>query len=187
MEIKYVFTDEEEETEPIKKRGRGRPKGSNGNGKRTGRPSKKDTLDLGMIETLYGYGLTDEQLAKALDVSIQTITNWKKDEEFLLSLKKGKEISDNRVERSLYERATGYDCVETDIRVIDKEIVTTQILRHYPPDTTAQIFWLKNRKKAEWRDKQEVGLTDGNGGPITFKVVYENRPLQIEDKQEGIK
>ncbi len=121
-----------------------------------GRPSKKDSLDLGMIETLYGFGLIDEQIAELLKIAPNTIKNWNEDEKFLAARKRGKAISDDRVERSLYERATGYSHLDTDIRVVEGKIVTTEIIKHYPPDTTACIFWLKNRKRAEWRDKQEI-------------------------------
>jgi hypothetical protein len=27
---------------------------------------------------------------------------------------------------------------------------------HYPPDTTACIFWPKNRRRDKWRDKHEI-------------------------------
>jgi hypothetical protein len=123
--------------------------------KETGRPSKKNTLDFEMIETFYGFGLIDEQICKALDITEKTLANWKKDEAFLQAIKRGKAISDNRVERSLYDRAMGYSHLEDDIKVVDKEIVITPTVKHYPPDTTAIIFWLKNRKRAEWRDKHD--------------------------------
>lgn len=60
------------------------------------------------------------------------------------------------MERSLFARATGYEHDEVDLRVIDKAIVETPIRKYYPPDTTAAIFWLKNRRPGEWRDKQDV-------------------------------
>ena len=118
-------------TETVKKPKRGRQ------GEGGGRPSKKDTLDMGMIETLYGFGLTDAQITTALDINETTLANWKKDERFLRALKKGKEISDDRVVRSLYERATGFTHPEDDIRIVDGEVKITQVLKHYPPDTGA--------------------------------------------------
>ena len=133
-----------------------KPGKKNHQGEGGGRPSKKTTLDFGMIETFYGFGLIDEQICKALDISVPTLENWKKDEKFLEAIKKGKEIADNRVVRSLYDRATGYSHREDDIRVVDGQIVITETVKHYPPDPTSMIFWLKNRKRAEWRDRQEV-------------------------------
>lgn len=159
MKIVYRFIDEDEES---------------GEGKK-GRPSKLTNLDLGMIEVLYSYGLTDAMIANALGVRENTIENWKKDEAFLAALKKGKEVSDQRVEKALYDRATGYDTVETDIRVVNGAIVKTDLIKHFPPDPTSMIFWLKNRKRDQWRDKQEVGLSGKDGEPLTFKVVFEKK------------
>lgn len=128
-----------------------------------GRPSKKTKLiagtlplDMGMIETLYGFGMIDEQVAQVIGISIDALNDWKKDEKFLLALKAGKRISDDRVERSLYERATGYSHPDVDIRQYEGQVIKTEIIKHYPPDPTSMIFWLKNRRRAEWRDKQEV-------------------------------
>jgi len=123
------------------------------------KPSKKDNLDLGMIETLYGMGLIDEQISKVLDISVASLNLYKKDENILESIKKGKAIADNRVVRSLYERATGYSHPEDQINVIQGQIVITPTIKHYPPDTTACIYWTKNRMREEWMDKQDVNLT----------------------------
>jgi hypothetical protein len=104
-------------------------------------------------------GATDKDLAEFFKVKYRTIQNWKIDHEgFLHSLKLGKEIPDQSVERSLYQRAIGYSHPDSDIKVIDGKVVVTEITKHYPPDTTAAIFWLKNRKPKDWRDKQEVEL-----------------------------
>jgi DNA-binding XRE family transcriptional regulator len=109
-------------------------------------------------------GATDEQLAELFDVTEQTINQWKKDHnEFFLALKRGKVEADARVSHSLYSKANGYSHPDTDIRVIDDKIVMTPITKHYAPDTTAAIFWLKNRQPKIWRDKQEVeGTITGN-------------------------
>ncbi|WP_313609231.1 helix-turn-helix domain-containing protein [Rhizobium sp.] len=110
-------------------------------------------------EKLCALGATDNDLAEFFKVSIRTLQNWKLDhEEFLHSLKVGKDIPDQNVERSLYQRAIGYSHPDVDIRVVDGDVVQTEIVKHYPPDTTAAIFWLKNRKPKDWRDKQEVEL-----------------------------
>ena len=70
-------------------------------------------------------------------------------------LKSGKEVADNRVERSLYNRAVGYTFDSEKVFQHQGEIVRAKTVEHVPPDTTAGIFWLKNRKPAEWRDKIE--------------------------------
>lgn len=124
-----------------------------------GRPSSYKPEYAEQAAKLCELGATDHDLAEFFKVSYRTIQNWKIDhEEFLHSLKVGKEIPDGNVERSLYQRAVGYSHPDTDIKVIEGKVVTTEITKHYPPDTTAAIFWLKNRKPKDWRDKQEVEL-----------------------------
>lgn len=140
-----------------------------------GRPSKKNNLDLRMVEVLYSLGLTDSQVGKVFDVSEVTIHAWKKDQKFLEARRKGKEVPDKEVEVSLYKRATGYTYPDTDIRVISGRIIRTPITKHCPPDPTSMIFWLKNRKKEEWRDRQEVGLTEADGTPLTVKVLFTDK------------
>ena len=110
-------------------------------------------------EKLCALGATDLDLAAFFKVTDRTIQRWKLDhEEFCQSLKVGKDVPDENVKRSLYQRAIGYSHPDVDIRVVDGVLVKTDIVKHYPPDTTAGIFWLKNRDAKNWRDKQEVEL-----------------------------
>jgi DNA-binding XRE family transcriptional regulator len=128
---------------------------------KNGRPSKKDLINLEQLMILAAFGLTDVQLAQVFGISEKTLNSYKKDERFLQSLKKGKEISDNRVVRSLFERATGYEHPEVDIRVVDHAIVQTELIKHYPPDPTSMIFWLKNRNPEQWKDRVEIQTPEG--------------------------
>lgn len=106
------------------------------------------------------HAMTDAELALAFGVQLSTLKLWKsKHPEFMASLKQGKAPANERVEKSLYERAMGYTAVETDIRVINGKIIKTEVTRHYPPDPTSMIFWLKNRNSTQWSDKQEVQHT----------------------------
>lgn len=121
------------------------------------RPSKYKEEFVSQAEKLCRLGATDIEIADFFGVDVRTLYRWKGEhEEFCQALKAGKDVSDERVERSLFARANGYEHDEVDIRVVAGEIVQTPIRKYYPPDTTAAIFWLKNRKPAEWRDKQEV-------------------------------
>lgn len=127
-----------------------------------GRPSSYKPEYAERAAALCANGATEAELAAEFGVSITTLRNWKAVHgEFLAALKLNKEAADHRVEVSLYQRAMGYEHEEVDIRVVNGEIVQTPITKFYPPDTTAAIFWLKNRKPAEWRDRQEVTGADG--------------------------
>ena len=103
-------------------------------------------------------GAIDKELAEFFSVSVQTLNKWKKDyPEFLESLKKGKNIADANVASRLYNRAIGYNCKATKFATSNGKITDSkEFIEHYPPDTTAAIFWLKNRQPEKWRDKKEV-------------------------------
>jgi hypothetical protein len=116
------------------------------------------------------YGLTDDELADFFGVATRTIYRWQaQHEEFCQSLKVGKAAPDERVERSLYHKAVGYTFESEKIFNYQGEIVRTKCIEHVPPDTTAAIFWLKNRRKEEWRDRQEV--TGADGAPLMQPVI----------------
>lgn len=133
-----------------------------------GRPTKYKEEYAAQAKKLCTLGATDAQLADFFEVSVSTINLWKvKHQEFSESIKVPKAEADERVEQSLYKRAMGYEHDEVDIRVVEGQIVQTPIRKFYPPDTTAAIFWLKNRKPTEWRDKQEME----HSGDLTVQVV----------------
>lgn len=122
-----------------------------------GRPSKYKDEYVSQARKLTALGATDAELADFFSVTISTVSLWKvKHPEFSEALKLGKEVADKRVEEALYNRALGYSHEDTDIRVVDGAIMETPMIKHYPPDTTAAIFWLKNRKPDEWRDKRDI-------------------------------
>lgn len=131
------------------------------------RPTKYQKAYAEQARKLCMLGYTDNQLADFFEVAEATINTWKKDHpEFLESVKKGKDLVDAEVVDSLFQRAMGYVAPDIDIRVIENQIVKTQIKKHYPPDTAAAIFWLKNRQKKDWRDKIDHGIEGADGGPV---------------------
>ena len=133
-----------------------------------GRPSKYNSDFNFQVEKLAKLGATDKEIADFFDIQESTLNNWKIEHpEFMESIKKGKILADSNVAQSLYHRAIGYEHQDTDIRVVDKEIVETPITRYYPPDPTAAIFWLKNRRSKEWRDKQQMDIE--HSGNVVFK------------------
>lgn len=112
-------------------------------------------------------GLTDEQLAHNMGIAVSTLYEWKKKySEISESLKSNKEIADVAVENALYKRAIGYQYTETTKE--DGKVVKT-VVKEVVPDTTAQIFWLKNRQPERWRDKQEVQHSGNIEGSNPFK------------------
>ena len=117
---------------------------------------EKDKLIL--LEGWAREGLTDEQIAKNIGINRTTLYDWKKKEVNIAdALKKGKEVIDFEVENALLKRALGYEYEE---ETYENGILTKKVKKQVPPDTTAQIFWLKNRKKEQWREKVEVVKTD---------------------------
>lgn len=121
------------------------------------RPSKYKQEYIEQASKLCALGATDIEIADFFGVDVRTLYRWKGEQEaFCHALKVSKEIADDRIERSLFARANGYEHDEVDIRVVDHRIIKTAIRKFYPPDTTACIFWLKNRQPDKWRDKQDV-------------------------------
>lgn len=124
---------------------------------KNGRPSKFDTIDLKVVEKCVRKGFTDEEISEILSITVRTFHNWKKQyEKFFHSLKDWKKYADEKVERSLYKRATGYKCDDTHVSFGKEGVILTPLIKHYPPDPTSMIFWLKNRQPAKWRDRIEV-------------------------------
>lgn len=110
-------------------------------------------------------GLTDEQIAKNMGITAKTLYAWKnKYGEICKSLKRGKEVVDRLVENALLKRALGYSYTEI---TYEGGVETKRVVKEVVPDTTAQIFWLKNRKPEEWRDKREI-TTDDNDQVMEF-------------------
>lgn len=102
-------------------------------------------------------GATDREIADFFSVTETTLNRWKHTHpEFCASIKVGKEASDDRVEQSLYRKATGYSFAAEKIFQYEGNPVRVDYVEHVPPSDTAAIFWLKNRRKEVWRDKHEV-------------------------------
>lgn len=146
----------------------------------------KDNLIL--VEGYARDGLTDEQIAYNLGISTTTFYEYKKAyTEFSEALKKGKEVIDRQVENALLKRALGYNYIETT-READENgtlYITKEVTKEVQPDTTAQIFWLKNRKPKEWRDKQEIE----HSGETTMNVntmTNEERQKRIEELKKKL-
>lgn len=122
-----------------------------------GRPSKYKPEYAKQAYKLCQLGATDKQLGQFFGVSEVTINAWKKKyPEFLKSLKESKDLVDSKVERSLFERATGYEFREDKVIGTGENERKETFIKRYPPDSVACIFWLKNRQPTKWKDKQHV-------------------------------
>lgn len=128
-------------------------------------------------------GLTDEQIAINMGIKRQTIYEWKnRFPDITYALKQGKEVIDRQVENALLRRALGYEYEETTKELTENnELGVTKIVtKTQAPDVTAQIFWLKNRKPAEWRDKRETE----HSGTITNKNIDAGQDLSKLSDEE---
>ena len=149
-----------------------------------GRPPVYDDSFPEKAEKLCKLGATDAELADFFKVTITTINQWKLvHEKFSASIKTAKEPADERVKRSLFHRAVGYDYETTKIFNGPNGTVVVPCTVHVPPDTTAQQFWLRNRCKDEFRDKQETTVTGPNDGPIKTENVIYSGILAEEDEK----
>jgi hypothetical protein len=146
-----------------------------------GRPTDFKPEFVEQVAKLCELGATDEEIGAFFNVSTRTIYRWKNEiPEFCQAIKTGKGAADERVERSLYQKATGYYVVEQEshklkIDQYKEEIEVVDVEKYVQPDTTAGIFWLKNRRPDEWRDKKEVEVT----------VNHEDRLDRVRSKLNG--
>jgi len=128
-----------------------------------GRPTAYRKTYCKDAKKLCTLGATDRDLADFFEVSEVTINAWKNEHpEFLKSVKEAKANLDAQVERSLYQRAVGYSHPDTHFTSHEGQVIETPTTKHYAPSEVACIFWLKNRKPQEWRDKQDMDVNVTN-------------------------
>ncbi len=140
-----------------------------------GRPSKFTSDIQSKVELLARRGFIDAEMSIILGVTKRTFDNWKnKHPKFFHSLKDWKKQADHEVERSLYERACGYSHPEVKVQFVQDVVKggrfeTIELEKHYAPDPTSMIFWLKNRQPDVWKDRKEI---DANlSGSLTVNIV----------------
>lgn len=137
------------------------------------------------------FGATDAELAKYFDVSEQTLNTWKKAHpEFLESLKRGKSGTDIDVAASLHKRAIGSTVKEVKRQYLEEngkrtwEVRVIETVKEIPPDTTACIYWLKNRQPSQWRDKVTVEQTTSENPLKDMLEELWAKPPQILPSEE---
>ena len=122
-----------------------------------GRPTAFDKAYVSVAKKLAEMGATDLDLSQAFGVDVRTIYRWKLEHPaFAEALTIGKDVADKMVENSLFKRAVGYTIDEQQIVTAGGVPVPVVLQKHYPPDVKAATFWLKNRKKEDWRERHEV-------------------------------
>ena len=134
-------------------------------------------------------GLDLEQIAANMGITRETLRQWRNTYPAISSaLKSGRDVADRNVENALYKRALGYEYKETTIEPNDvgEMVVTKVVQKQVAPDTTAGIFWLKNRKPKEWRDRVEKAITGADGGPLNVQQIadadIDKRIAELESK-----
>ncbi|AJA42648.1 terminase small subunit (endogenous virus) [Clostridium phage phiCT9441A] len=156
----------------------------------------KDKLIL--VEGWARNGLTDEQIAKNLGIGLTTFYKYKKEHsELSEALKNGKEVIDFEVENALLKKALGFkERVQKAFKIKNveydngkrvretEEVILVDEEQYTPPDTTAQIFWLKNRKPEEWRDKRDVEHSGNMNVNNPYKDLTTEQLLKLATSDE---
>ncbi len=136
-----------------------------------------------LVLKLAQLGTTEDRIANVIGISQNTFRQWcEEHSDFMQALKEGRDYSDANVANFLYRRATGYEHkavkIFCDPKTGAREIV--DYVEHYPPDTTACIFWLKNRRPDLWRDRIEH--TGKDGGAIKTEQTLKVDALAPDDR-----
>lgn len=140
-------------------------------------------------------GATDQEVAEAFGVSKRTIIRWKEDHpSFAEAYQRGKDIADAKVKKALYERAIGYEVTEKESTVdVDpktgesKPVRVKTTTKKYPPDTMAAMYWLNNRSKGEFSQRQEITLGGAVKTSPMEKLSEEDlrRLARMDEEQDG--
>jgi hypothetical protein len=143
-----------------------------------GRPTTFNSRIATTIAILAEEGKTDEEIAKRIGVNVHTLKNWKGEyADLVTALKDARSVADGLVEATLFQRACGYSAPAVKVFYDSKlgQVIEHNYIEHYPPDTVAAIFWLKNRQPKKWRDahRLEVG-----GQEKTIPIAYVPKSLR---------
>lgn len=172
-------------------------------GNKGGQPTKYKPEYVEMAGKLSSLGWTDIEMADFFGICEKTLYTWQATHiEFLQAIKMGKDTPDDRTERSLYHRANGFEWFEEQaIKVKEvkysklgkkeseiERVELVKVRKRVPPDPTSAIFWLKNRRKDQWRDKQEHEHSGPNGGPIPYhkieRLVVDPKPIPEDEPSD---
>lgn len=146
-----------------------------------GRPPKWPNIDLGFVRELAESGQTDAQMAVSLRIAESTLYDYKlKWPEFSEAIKEGKSNPDDQVERSLFERAVGFEHVEEKVFCHEGVITKEMVIKKYAPDTTAAIFWLCNRRPKKFKHVSHIQHSGPDGGSIPLSITEEEKANRLK-------
>ena len=122
-------------------------------------------------------GLTKEQVAKNIGINEATLYDWiKLFPKLDKALKLTKDIADCLVESALFKNATGFMYEEEN--VVGSTVM--KVKKFHKPDSIAQFFWLKNRRSADWNEKQPSVNSEEPDDPITASIRESFKSTQAE-------
>ena len=120
------------------------------------------------------YGAIDIEIADFFNIGERTLYRWKIEHpDFAEALKLGKDTADDRVEQSLFRKATGYTYPSEKLFCDKGVVIRAETVEHVPPSDTAAIFWLKNRRRDQWRDKIDHDHSSSDGSMSPQPPVYQ--------------
>ena len=159
--------------------------------KKIGRPSKFNSINKEQLKQLVLDGWTDKKVSAFFGINLSTLTRWKqKHKAFCTTLKDWKSEADVKVEKSLYQRACGYEYKETTIEYVEigetktPATKTKEVIKQLPPDPTSMIFWLKNRQPQDWRDKTVI---DHNIKEFLHEDLQDKTPEELRKMADDLK
>lgn len=145
-------------------------------GRKSGFNEKSKETILRLIKD----GRTEDEIADVIGVCRKTLANWKgKHPELLHAVRESRLVADDLVEASLYRRALGYSHPEEKAFQYEGCVITHETTKHYPPDTQAAMFWLRNRQPKRWKEKTE-GDVNINNNVTTDKLTDEQLDARIK-------
>jgi hypothetical protein len=159
---------------------------------KTGRCSRleyweEDDNRLEELRSFVRTGATHQDIANYCGIKIDTVYRWmQKKGKFYEAVKESKASADAKIENALYKRAIGYEVEETKKTLIvgpdgEKTQKFESYMKHILPDVGAQIFWLKNRKPLDWRDRREFEVN----GTVGLVQIIDDIPQDIPQIEDG--
>ena len=153
-----------------------------------GRPSLYKSRYVEIAQRMCAQGATRDDLADRFGVNVKTIDAWIfEHEEFSGACKVGQAVADDRVERALYEKAIGFTYDSEKLMVLDSMIYREPIKVYVPPDRGAAEFWLRNRRKDQWKDAKKLETSLAEEDPfLTFLKSINGKVLRPVDNPPAV-